>query len=90
MDSAVLKDFRRMPGVGRSIAQDLWDLGFRATAELARADPQEMYGRMCARAGGHVDRCLLYVFRCAVHFAACEARGETPQPERLKWWNWKD
>jgi hypothetical protein len=33
-----------------------------------------------------VDRCVLYVFRAAVHFA-----GSTGgDPELAKWWNWKD
>lgn len=90
MDPDALKDFRRIPGVGKVIAQDLWRLGYRATAELARADPQDMYGRLRQQAGGRVDRCMLYVLRCAVHFAACEARGETPDPQSLRWWNWKD
>jgi hypothetical protein len=90
MDATARKDFQRMPGVGKRVAQDLWDLGFRATAELAKADPEDMYARLCGLAGAHVDRCMLYVFRCAVHFAQSEARGETPDPESLKWWNWKD
>ena len=88
--AAALKDFRRMPGVGEKVAQDLWDLGFRATAELAGADPEDMYARLCGLAGGHVDRCMLYVLRCAAHFAQCEARGQAPDPQALKWWNWKD
>jgi hypothetical protein len=33
-----------------------------------------------------VDRCLLYVFRCAVYFA----EHTRHDPELLKWWNWKD
>jgi hypothetical protein len=33
-----------------------------------------------------VDRCWLYVARCAEYFAS-EARRD---PEKLKWWNWKD
>ena len=90
MDATVRKDFLRIPGVGKRVAQDLWDLGYRATAELAGADPEAMYGRLCELAGKHVDRCMLYVFRCAVHFATREARGQTPDPESLKWWNWKD
>jgi len=28
---------------------------------------------------------LLYVFRCAVYFA----ENKNPDPEKLKWWNWK-
>jgi len=86
----VLRDFRRMPGVGPRVALDLWSLGLRATAELAQADPEDLYRRLGVLAGGHVDRCMLYVLRCAVHFAQCEARGQAPDPQSLKWWNWKD
>ncbi len=81
-----LRDLRRIPGVGPSIADDLWRLGLRRVEDLRGRDPEELYGRMCALAGGRVDRCVLYVFRCAVYFAETPA----PEPERLKWWNWKD
>lgn len=94
MDPKVLKDFRRMPGVGKRIAQDLWELGYRATAELAGADPQQMYEALCRLQGGRVDRCMLYVLRCAVHFATIEELGEelgeAPDPQSLTWWNYKD
>jgi hypothetical protein len=84
--AAALADLRRIPGVGPSIAQDLYDQGFRSVAELKCQNPQAMYERQCELQGGHVDRCWLYVARCAVYFAetAC------PDPEKLKWWNWKD
>lgn len=68
--SMVLKDFQRIPGVGKSIAQDFWDLGFRAVAELRGQDPEELYERFCEMQGVRVDRCLLYVFRCAVYYAS--------------------
>jgi hypothetical protein len=85
-DPLVLKDFRRIPGVGKSIALDLWKLGLRSVDGLRGRDPQALYEQFEALCGCKVDRCLLYVFRCAVYFA------ETPNadPERLKWWNWKD
>jgi hypothetical protein len=80
------KELRTIPGVGRSIARDLADLGFRSVEDLNGADPDEMYTRLCALRGSHIDRCMLYVFRCAVYYA-----GHTEHdPERLKWWNWKD
>ncbi|MDB4950736.1 MAG: pathogenicity locus [Gemmatimonadetes bacterium] len=84
--AAALRDFRRIPGVGPSIAVDLWELGFRATDELRAADPQEMYDRFCRMKGMHIDRCLLYVFRCAVYFASHPRHD----PELLLWWSWKD
>ncbi len=86
--AAAMRDLQRVPGVGPSIADDLWRLGVREVSQLRGADAEALYGRFCSLAGGPVDRCLLYVFRCAVYYA------ETPEaerdPERLKWWSWKD
>lgn len=81
-----LKDFRRIPGVGKSIAEDFWNIGLRSVEELKHGDPEELYRRVCAFQGCHVDRCLLYVLRCAIYFAS----HPNPKPELLKWWNWKD
>ena len=84
--NACLKELQRIPGVGPSIAQDLYGLGYRSVADLRGEDPEAMYRTQCRRQGGHVDRCVLYVFRLAVYFAS------TPEhdPELLKWWSWKD
>lgn len=84
------KDFRRIPGVGPATAEDLWRLGYRSVYGLAREDPEAMYRALCALHGGPVDRCCLYVFRCAVYFARCEAEAIEPAPDLLKWWSWKD
>jgi hypothetical protein len=75
-----------IPGVGPSIAQDLVDLGFTAPAGLRGEHAELLYDRLCTLRGAHIDRCVLYVFRCAVYF--CETQA--PDPELLKWWNWKD
>ena len=72
--------------MGPSIAADLRRLGIRRAADLAGRDPQELYERLEGLAGHHVDRCVLYVFRAAVHHAS----GATGDPELAKWWNWKD
>lgn len=81
-----LKDLRRIPGVGASIAQDLLDLGIRGVDDLKGRDPEKLYAKSCHLAGQTIDRCLLYVYRCAVYFASTKR----PNPEKLKWWNWKD
>ena len=39
-----------------------------------------------ATQGIQVDRCVLYICRSSVYFA----ETENPDPELLKWWNWKD
>ncbi|WP_367344139.1 helix-hairpin-helix domain-containing protein [Methanomethylovorans sp.] len=33
-----------------------------------------------------IDRCMLYVFRCAIYCAS----NEEHDPQLLKWWSWKD
>lgn len=81
-------DLRRIPGVGPRMAEDLMRLGYGGVAELAGQDPEEMYRRLMALEGRHVDRCVLYVFRSAVHFA--ESRDPDPAAAAFQWWNWKD
>ena len=75
-----------IPGVGPNMEEHLRALGYESPEALRGADPEEMYLRDCLRCGGTLDRCVLYVYRCAVYFA------ETPEPEREKcdWWYWKD
>jgi len=81
-------ELRQIPGVGKQTEQDLLALGYTDVASLRGADPQELYERECIRKGEQVDRCVLYVYRCAVYYA------NTPPEERelelLKWWNWQD
>jgi hypothetical protein len=75
-----------IPGVGPSITEDLNRLGIKKVSCLKNKDPEKLYTRFCALEGHPVDRCLLYVFRCAVYYASHQKRD----PELLKWWNWSD
>lgn len=84
-DPALL-DLQRIPGVGSSLADDLYRLGFRRVEDLRDKDPEAIYRSLMALEGTHVDRCVLYVFRCAVYFASNEVHDE----DLLKWWSWKD
>ncbi len=81
-----LKHLQTIPGVGKSIAQDLVDLGITSVSQLKRRNPERLYLRHCEQKGMAVDRCVLYVFRCAVYYASHKRRN----PELLKWWNWRD
>jgi hypothetical protein len=54
--------------------------------DLRGEDPEQLYQRICAQRGQHIDRCVLYVFRCAVYFAT----EKEHDPDLLNWWNWKD
>ena len=88
MDKQTEKLFRTIPGIGPSMAKDLWILNIRSLEELAKRDPQEMYDSLCALTDSKQDRCVLYVFRSAVYFAKTPSHLRDPQ--KLLWWNWKD
>lgn len=81
-----LRQLMTIPGVGSSIAADLWGLGVRSVQQLRKRNPETLYARLNAQAGRPVDRCVLYVFRCAVYYASHRRH----HPSLLLWWNWKD
>jgi len=85
MQQSELRELEQIPGVGKRIAEDLWNLGFRSIQDLKDQDPEEIYLRLSAQKGVPVDRCALYVLRCVVYYASHERHN----PELLKWWNWK-
>lgn len=84
INDTVLGDLQTIPGVGPKTARDLYDLGIRRVSDLTSADPESLYQQLCEK--GPSDRCMLYVFRCAVYFATRRKH----EPELLKWWNWTD
>ena len=84
--NSILKELQQIPGVGKSISLDLYNLGIRSINDLIGKDPEALYDAFCRQQGCVVDRCLLYVFRCAVYFASTA----NPEPALLKWWWWKD
>lgn len=79
-------DLEQIPGVGRSIARDLRQIGITSVNQLKGRSPERLYRKLCDFKASPVDRCMLYVFRCAVYYASTS----DPDPERLKWWKWKD
>ena len=80
------KELMKIPGVGKSITRDLVNIGITSISDLKGKDPGKLYDMSNKFAGVVQDRCLLYVFRCAVYYAS--VKNHTP--EKLKWWNWKD
>ncbi len=77
--------FEIIPGVGPSLARDLIILGYTDIDDLKTQNPEQMYERLMLMQNSHIDRCVLYVFRCAVYYA-----GGGRDDDKLKWWNWKD
>lgn len=58
----------QIPGVGKSIAKDLRDIGINQVNNLINSDPQKLYNALCKKRNKTIDKCVLYVFRCAVYF----------------------
>jgi predicted RecB family nuclease len=75
-----------IPGVGKSIAEDLRNIGIHFVADLKGKDPEKLFEMSNSFEDKIQDRCLLYVYREAVYFA----ENKNHDPEKLKWWNWKD
>ena len=82
----VLRELQTIPGVGKSIAGDLWNIGIRNINELKHQSPKKLYARLNAFKGVKNDVCVLYTFRCVVYFAT----ENEYEKEKLKWWYWKD
>ncbi|MFC1510292.1 DUF4332 domain-containing protein [Candidatus Omnitrophota bacterium] len=80
------KELMKIPGVGGKISLYFIDIGIKSIADLRKKNPETLYRKMCKIHGYEVDRCMLYVFHCAVYFA----KTKNPNPEKLKWWYWKD
>ncbi|MCI9170181.1 MAG: Pathogenicity locus [Lawsonibacter sp.] len=79
-------ELQKIPGVGPNMARHLERIGCPTLESLRGQDPEELYQKECLMEGCQVDRCVLYVYRLAVHYAE---HGECP-PDKLNWWDWKD
>ena len=100
MRQSDLKELEQIPGIGKSIAQELRNIGIHSAGQLKGQNPENLYQKLCdfkrtpkrtiSRLGtpkaSPVDRCMLYVLRCAVYYAS----NTEHDPDLLKWWNWKD
>ena len=86
MKAVTTKNLEIIPGVGKSIAKDMQDIGIRGVNDLKDKNPERLYKKLCDYKAAPVDRCMLYVFRCAVYFAS----NTKHDPRLLKWWKWKD
>ena len=79
-------DLQQIPGIGKNMEQHLINIGYTSIHSLKGQDPEEIYLKDCLFKGFTEDRCVLYIYRLAVYFA----ENDHHDPEKLKWWNWKD
>ena len=83
-----LKELRKIPGVGKTVAIDLLNLGYKSISDLKGEDAEKIYVNHNQFRGEVQDICMLYTFRCAIYYA--NTLGKKQDPEKLKWWNWMD
>lgn len=79
-------DLLKIPNVGKNTKEDLINIGIHCMEDLKGKDPEKLYQADCQYKGYKEDRCQLYVFRAAVYYA----ENNDHDPEKLKWWYWKD
>lgn len=73
----------KLRSVGPAALRDMLMLDINTLEELAAADPDEMYNRLCMLEGQKVDICQYDLFCCAV------AQARDPQlPDEEKDWHW--
>jgi len=85
MTKSISNQLEQIPGIGKSIAQDMRNIGISSVGQLRDRSPEKLYQKLCDYKAGPVDRCMLYILRCAVYYASTAEHD----PELLKWWNWK-
>jgi hypothetical protein len=81
-----LKELQTIPGIGKSLALDLLNIGIRKIDDLKNKNPKTLYRKLNRYTSTIQDPCVLYTFRCAVYFAS----EQIHHTEKLKWWYWKD
>ena len=86
MESSGSQELEQIPGVGKTIARDMESIGIHSIDDLKGQQAQQLYDRLCEFKASPVDRCMLYVFRCAIYYAS----NTDHDPQLLKWENWKD
>ncbi|MGC2662261.1 MAG: helix-hairpin-helix domain-containing protein [Bryobacteraceae bacterium] len=80
----VERKLRDLSGIGPSIAANLHQMGITSVEQLASADGDELYRRLCELTATRQDPCVLDTFRCAV----AQARNPELPPEQKNWWWW--
>ena len=74
-----------LPSVGPNLAADLEAIGIAEVEDLKGKKPEELFSELQKSKGIACEKTTLYVFRCAVYYA----ETQDPEPEKLKWWNWR-
>lgn len=78
VDRNGLRSLTDLPNVGKAVAKDLQQLGFRAPEQLIGQCPFRLFQRLCEITGERQDLCMLDLFLSVADFLD----GNPPRP----WW----
>jgi predicted RecB family nuclease len=70
--------------VGPSIRDNFAKLGITEVRQLAKANPNQLYDRLCRLTGERQDPCVLDVFTAAV----AQAKNPRLPAAQCQWWYW--
>ena len=70
--------------VGPAMLRDFEMLGIKSVKELAKQEPNRMYGKLQRLTGQQQDICVLDTFEAAV----AQARNPRLATEKCEWWWW--
>jgi nucleotidyltransferase/DNA polymerase involved in DNA repair len=70
--------------IGPAMLSDFEVLGIRSVAQLARANPERLFEKLCRLTGKSEDICCLDVFNAAV----AQARNPRLPAAQRQWWYW--
>ena len=82
-----MTDLKKIPGIGNNMAEHLIKARYPTIASLKGQSADDIYTADCLAQGMNVDKCALYCYRLAVHYA--DHDGQLP-PDKQNWWDWKD
>ena len=78
------RQLRDLVSIGPAMLRDFELLGIRSIAQLARANPERLYEKLCRLTGKSVDICCLDIFTAAV----AQARNPRLPAAQRQWWYW--
>lgn len=82
----MMSELLKIPYVGKATEASLKLIGYDTLEALKGADPESMYEKECKIRKQSIDRCQLYMYRMIVYYA----NTSNPDPDKLKWWYWKE
>lgn len=84
----ILSELRTIPGVGKVVCHDLYDIKIHSIDDLKRMRAEKLFEMHNKFKGKIQDRCMLYTFRCAIDYAN---KSELERKSYKKnWWDFKD